>query len=55
MGGKSNAFLVWQQLFKALNVKQNVFYSSSFKIECKMACKKDNSKLKIMAHQKLVT
>ena len=22
MGGKSNAFLVWQQLFKALNVKQ---------------------------------
>jgi hypothetical protein len=21
MGGKSNAFLVWQQLFKALNVK----------------------------------
>lgn len=55
MGRKSNAFYVWQQLFKALNVNKDAFYASSFKMECRTDCKKESNKLKIKAHQMFTT
>ena len=55
MGCKSNSFLSCHQLFKLLTFKPYDFYWSSFKMECKMACKNESKRLKMIAHQKLVT